>query len=201
MRDIVLRMGLLEEFNEEETQEVLERLLETWVQINEIWWRAHPEAPPLYTWGVNYEREAKGTPETWVCAPMIRRQKYHIDCDDWAPARAGELRARLDEPARVILPMRKVRGADGKIKRLYHVQVERADGRIEDPSKVLGMGLELPSDPDERRAAIVLRLADSGHQRTRDLILGFDAQARAGDPAAEKFMRLLARVARRERDA
>lgn len=199
MRDIVLRLGLLDEYSEDQTGEALDVLLEALVQTNEIWWRAHPEAPPLYRWGVNYQPEPRNTPETWVGVGMIRRQRWGIDCDDWAPARAAELRVRMHEPARVIWTMRKVRGADGQPRRIYHVLVERADGTIEDPSAVLGMLQRLPDDPAERVGTIVLRLARMGHVRTRDLIMDAHARAQAGDAAAERLMRTLARADRQER--
>lgn len=200
MRDIVLRMGLLDDFDDTATDEVIGILLEAYVQVNEIWWREHPDAPPLYTWGVNYQREPKGTPETWVAAPWIWKQRTGIDCDDWAPARAGELRARFGEMARAITRKRKIRGKDGRLKTIWHVIVEREDGTIEDPSAVLGMLQQLPEDAHERRAAIILRLAHSGHQRTRDLVLEYDRQARMGDAGAAEFMRLLARVNRAEKE-
>lgn len=54
------------------------------------------------------------------------------DCEDLAGARAAELRVRRGEPARAI--------AYRSGPRKFHAVVRRADGTIEDPSRILGMG-------------------------------------------------------------
>jgi len=55
------------------------------------------------------------------------------DCDDLAPYRVAELQ-EAGEKAKIRITWRRV----GK-RRTYHVLVRRADGRIEDPSRLLGM--------------------------------------------------------------
>ena len=83
--------------------------------------------PPLYRSGVRYRREA-GT-EDWSTAPVVLKRGFG-DCEDLAAWRAAELR-KLGIPANAIV---KRTGP-----RMFHAVVQWPDGRIEDPSKVLGM--------------------------------------------------------------
>jgi len=88
--------------------------------------------PPLYTSGIRYEREPLGA-EKWQSAPELLRTRVG-DCEDLSCYRAAEL--RLDgEPATVEV-VRTPRGS-------FHAVVRRADGRLEDPSRIL-LGLEQP---------------------------------------------------------
>lgn len=114
----------------------IDAALEGLVQVaqNEL---MHPEVagafPTLYTSGVRYERERGGT-EHW----LLPSQTYAAgrgDCEDLASWRAAELRVTgEDEGARA----RVIRSGP----RTWHAVVERSDGRIEDPSRALGMGTE-----------------------------------------------------------
>lgn len=99
--------------------------------FNVEWLRAHPSAPSLYTSGVRYRREGKGS-EDWQTFPDLLASGFG-DCEDLAGALAAELIVSGEDPdARAIA--RRVREG------LWHIQVERGDGTIEDPSRVLGMG-------------------------------------------------------------
>lgn len=91
--------------------------------------------PLLYASGVRYVREDySGTfPEDWQDVLELYRTRRG-DCEDLACARAAELR-EAGEPARAVFVAR--RRPEGG--RLIHILVRRADGTIEDPSKILGM--------------------------------------------------------------
>lgn len=87
--------------------------------------------PSLYRSGVRYRREQKGK-EDWQLPSDTLKSGYG-DCEDLAAGwrvpelwLAGEPNARIY--LKIVSPM------------LRHIQVRRADGSIEDPSKLLGMG-------------------------------------------------------------
>ena len=90
--------------------------------------------PPLYESGVVYRREdrrkRKGllSFERWQTAPICLKSGAG-DCEDLACWRAAELRLKGYEV--LALPIRSSLG--------YHIIVKWPDGRIEDPSKRLGM--------------------------------------------------------------
>lgn len=82
--------------------------------------------PPLYRSGVVYRREPPGE-EDWQSATQLLRNGFG-DCEDLSAYRAAEL--RLDgEPATVAIRRTK-RGS-------FHAIVRRADGKLEDPSRIL----------------------------------------------------------------
>lgn len=85
--------------------------------------------PPLYESGIVYRREPPGR-EWWESSLDILGvvQRRSGDCEDLAAYRAAELRLE-GEWARVVIE-RTSRGS-------FHAVVERADGTIEDPSRVL----------------------------------------------------------------
>lgn len=86
--------------------------------------------PPLYDAGVRYKREAPGL-EEWQ-PPLVTYDRGWGDCEDLAAWRCAELHVTAADPlARIDLI---------KKGNLYHVRVMRADGTIDDPSRVLGMG-------------------------------------------------------------
>lgn len=86
--------------------------------------------PLLYKAGVRYSREAAGK-EEWQL-PTTTLRKGFGDCEDLAAWRTAELWMLGESGARMFL--KRVNP------RLRHIQVLRADGTIEDPSKKLGMG-------------------------------------------------------------
>lgn len=83
--------------------------------------------PRLYTTRVRYQREPKGV-EQWRTADRVLRSGFG-DCEDLAAYRAAELIVQRGEPARVIVTR--------TARRTWHARVKRANGRVEDPSKVM----------------------------------------------------------------
>lgn len=103
--------------------------------LNELWLTADAHAlgagfPGLYESGVFYRPE-KAT-EDWLTVPDVL-ERGHGDCEDLAAWRAAELRVSGEDPM-----ARAVAYRSGP--RLWHAVVERANGTVEDPSLVLGMG-------------------------------------------------------------
>lgn len=97
------------------------------------WLREHKEAPLLYKSGVHYEEEAPGR-DDWQDIPTTLAMGYG-DCEDLACWRAAELQVRYGIRAwPTFLWRRRPRGG-----LLYHIQVLHPDGRVEDPSRRLGM--------------------------------------------------------------
>lgn len=91
--------------------------------------------PPLYESGVRYKEEPRGQGyEDFAVIPDIIARGWG-DCDDLAPWRVAELRQKGEKAKIRIKWNRQPNGL-----RLYHVQVRRANGQIEDPSRILGMG-------------------------------------------------------------
>lgn len=89
--------------------------------------------PPLYTLGVRYKRERD---REWWQTVADNLVEKNGDCEDLAGHRAAEHRvagilAGIPYPARAIC----IRTG----KKTYHAIVRHPDGRIEDPSRVLGM--------------------------------------------------------------
>lgn len=94
----------------------------------------HYPAPAIYDSGVVYQEEPLGR-EDWQDIPstLMRREG---DCEDLASWRAAELcvRHRIDAYPTFIWRTR----PSGVF--LYHIQCTYPDGRVEDPSRRLGMG-------------------------------------------------------------
>jgi len=114
--------------------EAIEAVAEGLVRLNE-WYLEHAaergiELPPLYESGIHYRREPKGR-EWWESAADLHGiiTERSGDCEDLAAARVAELRVYegIDAIVRVV---RTRRGN-------FHAIVERADGVIEDPSRIL----------------------------------------------------------------
>ncbi len=105
--------------------------------------------PPLYTSGVRYKEEAPGR-EDWLDVRRVLEQG-HADCEDLAAWRTAELRVAGHDVEPVIkwqwipremmlaqgYPANKL---PGRGVWMVHCEVRWPDGRIEDPSKILGMG-------------------------------------------------------------
>ena len=83
--------------------------------------------PLLYESGVVYRREPRGE-ERWLTAPELLARGAG-DCEDLSAYRAAELRHLDGEPA-VVEVIRNRRGS-------FHAVVRRADGALEDPSRIL----------------------------------------------------------------
>ncbi len=94
------------------------------------------QLPPVYKAGVRYRREkcvdveCSQRFEDWQ-VPSVVMQLGWGDCEDLAAWRAAELRLQ-GEKARAV--PRSVRPG------LVHIVVRRGNGKIEDPSRILGMG-------------------------------------------------------------
>ena len=103
---------------------------------------AKGKIPLLYESGVRYRAEPEGQ-EDWLdilSALQAHKEemkggaKATIDCEDLACWRAAELQAQ-GIAAHPVFVWRKIN--DGS--HLYHIVVRYPDGRIEDPSRKLGM--------------------------------------------------------------
>lgn len=96
--------------------------------------QARPKTPWLYKSGVRYKLEPPNTGEDFAAIPCVLARGW-ADCAPLVAWRVAELRVRKRERAwwrwqRYATPLGP----------LYHIQVVRKGGRIEDPSKRLGMG-------------------------------------------------------------
>jgi hypothetical protein len=108
-------------------------LLDALVTINRLYLRSH-RIPPLYRAGVRYQQEPDdGKPEEFAAIPKVLARGWG-DCDDLGPWRVAELQEAGEKASIRITWRRRPTG-----RRLYHVVVRRGDGRIEDPSRLLGM--------------------------------------------------------------
>lgn len=105
------------------------RLLNALVDLNRHELRLY-RLPPLYKSGVRYKREPKipGRREDWKTITQILKDK-HGDCEDLTAWRVSELR----EQGIKAMPWLTKHG------NTWHVVVRYPDGKIEDPSKRLGM--------------------------------------------------------------
>lgn len=114
--------------------EALEAVAEGLVLLDEFY-LAHAdergiELPPLYQSGIVYRREPRGR-EWWESAADLLGivADRSGDCEDLAAFRAAELRYFDGEDA-IVRVVRTARGT-------FHAVVERGDGEIEDPSRIL----------------------------------------------------------------
>lgn len=119
-------------------EQILYILLDALVKIDELWLRYKPSIPLLYRSGVRYQQEPPGV-EDWCDIGEVRRQGF-ADCEDLAAWRVAELRVKFGINARPYVKKPRVI-RNGRVL-MYHIQVLLPDGRIEDPSRKLGMGWE-----------------------------------------------------------
>ena len=89
--------------------------------------------PPLYRAGVRYLRE-EGT-EDWKDPVTVFKDGFG-DCEDLAIWRVAELRNNH----KAAKPYIRYRTDPVTGMYIYHVMVMRANGQLEDPSRILGMG-------------------------------------------------------------
>jgi len=125
----IIRVG----FEVQPSAKTLRVLLNALVGLNLSEMSKH-NYPPLYRTGVRYRREPQspGRYEQWKTIKELVASK-HGDCEDLAAARVAELK-RQGVRAMIWL---------SKHGPTWHVLVRYPDGKIEDPSKVLGMGKEI----------------------------------------------------------
>ena len=126
------KLRAFDTLTDEAKMAALAQLLEALAGVNEAWLREHPAAPWLYESGVRYEEEPDGR-DDWQDIPETIALRVG-DCEDLGCWRLAELRTRVREYARPFVK-RSVVGS----RTVYHVAVRRADGRLEDPSRILGM--------------------------------------------------------------
>ena len=107
-------------------------LLECLVAVDE-WSLSQWHFPPLYESGVRYEMEPAGN-EVWQSTPALYL-RGRGDCEDLTAHLVAELRHQNDHAApNMVLAGRAPFGG-----RLFHFNVKRQNGKIEDPSRALGM--------------------------------------------------------------
>jgi len=126
---------------------ILTGLLEALIAANLVYLDYHPETPLLSAIAclanpdvvyrqrqcMHYEFEPEGS-DNWQDIPETLSLGFG-DCEDLASWRVAELRHKGETNARPYVIHTKLPSGQT----LYHIQVERADGRIEDPSVQLGM--------------------------------------------------------------
>jgi hypothetical protein len=95
--------------------------------------RENPHTPRLYESGVIYKLEPPNR-EDWQDVPTTLKRREG-DCEDFSCHRAAELRVFDGVKA---FPTFNWRVRDGS-SYLYHIQTGYPDGRVEDPSRRLGM--------------------------------------------------------------
>ena len=117
---------------------VMDCLFDGLVTANVAYLIARPDTPNLYNANVRYLAEPDGVDEWQDIPDTIRRRSG--DCEDLACWRVAELRVRFGErAARPNITVDLLPDSKGRKITTYHIRVLRADGRIEDPSRLLGM--------------------------------------------------------------
>ena len=112
--------------------EALSVLLGALTRINVAYLTRHPATPALYRAGVRYRAE-RWRQEDWQDIPTTLKRRQG-DCEDLACWRAAELRVAGDPGAQAVFRVRATNAGP-----LFHILVRHGSGRIEDPSKLLGM--------------------------------------------------------------
>ena len=92
--------------------------------------------PPLYKSGVRYEREPWDHVEEFADILTVLRRGWG-DCDDLAAWRVAELRESGETGADIRIYWRPKKKPNSPL--MMHVQVRRANGAVEDPSRFLGL--------------------------------------------------------------
>lgn len=132
MNRILLKVSLFKsEADRKRSENYLLKLLEIGTQLNEGYLKMYP-SPSLYESGVRYRTELK---EEWKDIENLLHDGYG-DCEDLSMWRCAELRNQGINTKPYIRFRR-----NGPMLR-YHVLVQYSDGRLEDPSRKLGMGAE-----------------------------------------------------------
>jgi hypothetical protein len=106
--------------------------------IIRVYKRQGKPIPKLYESGVRYEREPWTDREEFADILTVLRRGWG-DCDDLCAWRVAELRESGEPDADIRVYWRPVAWKQPKKPMLMHVQVRRADGSIEDPSRFLGL--------------------------------------------------------------
>lgn len=114
------------------THRALTCLLNALMCIDTMYLKEHPQTPSIYKAGVIYKEEPPGR-EDWQDIPTSMR-RGDGDCEDLATWRAAELRVQGVKAMPLFTWKQRPSGAF-----LYHIQTQLPDGRVEDPSRTLGM--------------------------------------------------------------
>ncbi len=153
-------------------------------------------APKLYGGRVRYRREPAGQ-ERWDTWPEVLARGYG-DCEDLAAWRAAELRYTGADPGASVAVIRTGPST-------MHAVVRRTGGRIEDPSKRLGMGAhELGAAPMTRTSGPVtwrVSRAPGGYLLRVDapMMPPIYAMAKAPPPAPKSAPAPVKRAVKRKR--
>jgi len=130
------------------SERALDRWLEALAQQDEDYLRAHPDTPRLRASGVRYYHSGRGSRsgvvDEWMDIPEALHEGV-TDCKSLSAWRVAELRVTGEDlGARCGKRFAVVDDPDVGELMLYHVIVQRSDGRTEDPSAELGMNAEEP---------------------------------------------------------
>jgi hypothetical protein len=127
--------------DEWDAERALYKALEFLAAANIAYLHANPGTPRLYQLPIRYIRDPLGV-EYWQGIPKII-ENGGADCKSLAAARVAELRCRDGEDGSQGKGLGRFRlepHPKGRDTIIYHVDVVRGDGSIEDPSAILGMG-------------------------------------------------------------
>ena len=134
MRQVSFRLRLFgSEAERESSERVLGVLLRALAAANVEYLRHHPATPRLYRAGVRYRAER--VPREFWKGVVETLEDGHGDCEDLACWRVAELIVRDGVAAEPVFRFRRI----GRLS-VYHILVRLPDGRVEDPSALLGMG-------------------------------------------------------------
>lgn len=149
VRPIRLRTRIFtEDYSRAASERALDRNLESLTQQDEDYLREHPDTPRLYDSGVRYYHSGRGHADglidEWLDVPEALVEGV-ADCKSLAAWLAAEHRVYGTDPgARCGKRFAVVDDPDVGSLLLYHVIVQRSDGRTEDPSRELGMNVDEP---------------------------------------------------------
>ena len=123
------------------SERVLDILLDALVKIDELYLRLTPGTPHIYKSGVRYYHYADR--EEWLAIPECLHEKI-ADCKSLCAWLVAEYHVSgIDPGARCCKKYSTIETDFGKLL-LYHIQVQRSSGAIEDPSVQLGMNTDEP---------------------------------------------------------
>lgn len=144
MRSVQIRTSAFKPgTSRDESHEIMSILLDTLVRLNLAYLRRHPDTPNPYKGGVRYRQEPRGQ-EQWLTIPEAIAQG-HADCEDlgcWLAA----YKTFHGQQARACFKWAR-KPYQGRMATVYHIVTCTADGKVEDPSRVLGMGWADPWKP------------------------------------------------------
>lgn len=126
------RLRSFDGLGERQRETVLRLLLEALVAHNAAYLRAHPDTPGIFESGVRYQLDDPRR-ETWKDIAETLSLGAG-DCKDLVAWRLAELRTLGEHGAAPRVEFYTLGD-----RQLHHVTVRRANGRIEDPSRALGL--------------------------------------------------------------